>query len=162
MDARKGLLVVGVDGSPPSQRALEWAIEEAALRGAAVQAVTSYLPEPNDPVEPQPGWMAHARQQAEEAQRSAVEQAVKAHPGVEVAAEIVHATPADALILASRSADLLVLGSRGLGSVRGLLLGSVSQQVARHAACPVVVLPATESERPGTAEDLARMPGQRA
>jgi len=53
----------------------------------------------------------------------------------------VEGTAAAALVEESRGADLLVVGSRGLGGFRGLLLGSVGQQVAHHAACPVVIVP---------------------
>jgi len=64
------------------------------------------------------------------------------HPGdVEVEHRIVEGTAAAALVEESRGADLLVVGSRGLGGFRGLLLGSVGQQVTHHAACPVVIVP---------------------
>jgi nucleotide-binding universal stress UspA family protein len=62
-------------------------------------------------------------------------------PGVEVRGELVEGPPARALLEHARTADLLVVGSRGLGGFRSLLLGSVSQQVVHHAPCPVVVVP---------------------
>jgi nucleotide-binding universal stress UspA family protein len=61
--------------------------------------------------------------------------------GIELEADAVEGPPADTLIAAGRDAELLVVGSRGRGGFAGLLLGSVSQQCAQHAPCPVVILP---------------------
>ena len=69
-----------------------------------------------------------------------VREVLGAEPGCEVTVHPVHAAAAPALIAASKRADLVVIGSRGLGGFRGLLLGSVSEQVVRHAECPVVVI----------------------
>src|SRR6478752_266297 len=61
--------------------------------------------------------------------------------GVDVVAKVVRGHAADALLDASRGADLLVVGSRGHGTFAGTLLGSVSQHCAQHARCPIVIVP---------------------
>lgn len=71
---------------------------------------------------------------------SAVEEAVAAHPGVQVDTVARYGTPAGVLLEAARDAALLVVGSRGLGGFKGLLLGSVAQHCVQHAPCPVLVL----------------------
>jgi nucleotide-binding universal stress UspA family protein len=79
---------------------------------------------------------------------AAIEHAhAESHDGAQVAAEVVEAPAAEALITASTGADMLVVGSRGHGGFAGLLLGSVSQDCARHARCPVVIVPARAQSR---------------
>jgi nucleotide-binding universal stress UspA family protein len=132
-----GLIVVGVDGSDESRLALEWAIDEARLRDAEVLAVYAWLlvpvaaPDMPDTLD----W--------ELLQQSAVRFLsgfVPADPDVPLRRLVANGPAADALVEASEGADLLVVGSRGLGGARGLLLGSVSAQCVRHANCPVVVV----------------------
>jgi nucleotide-binding universal stress UspA family protein len=135
-------IVVGIDGSESSRNALRWAVEEAKLRRASVVAVhvwavpdaTMYggLAVTQNEVE---ALAQDAREFVEHAVEEAVPDAV-----VDVTPIAVEGNPATALIAAARSADLLVVGSRGLGGFKGLLLGSVSQRVAHHAPCPVVVI----------------------
>jgi nucleotide-binding universal stress UspA family protein len=150
-----GLIVVGVDGSDPSQRALRWALREAALRGDRVQVVTAWhLPllgtgefpwavvPPASYLEMESDDLARrARERLEQTVREAASQAA-ADEAVEVPTElrVVESGAAAALLDASRGADLLVVGSRGRGGFAGLLLGSVSQQCSQHATCPVVVV----------------------
>ncbi len=136
-----GVIIVGVDGSPGSLEALRFAIEEARIRGDEVRAVIAWhvpaaaydsglIPVPVDPED--------YRKIAEE---------TLARSLAEVEAGDVTVTPltregqaADVLVAESKDADLLVVGSRGLGGFKGLLLGSVSQQCAHHAACPVAIV----------------------
>ena len=138
-------IVVGVDGSDHSQRVLEWAVREAALRQAPLTVLTVHqvvgsawtgnpVVLPADRPEE-----AKARQAAEEA----VNQVLGAAGGSKPASVTVRAVsgfPARELVDASQDADLVVVGSRGGGGFRGLLTGSVSTQVVNHADCPVVVI----------------------
>lgn len=137
-------VVVGVDGSEGSRRALRWAASEASVRGDALELVhvweqpQAYAPQGLGayPIDPEP---------IEGAARALLEELVAEArglvPGVEVRGELVEGPPAQALLDAARNADLLVVGSRGLGGFASLLLGSVSHQVSHHAPCPVVLVP---------------------
>jgi nucleotide-binding universal stress UspA family protein len=136
-------IVVGVDGSVQSLDALRWAVDEARRRGAGVEAVyawslphVSTMHEALHVLDVDLGPMR-------EAARTLLETAVeKAGPGRDVAlVQLAVEGPASvALLAAAQDADLLVVGSRGLGGFKGLLLGSVGQQLAHHAPCPVVVV----------------------
>lgn len=134
------MIVVGVDGSDNAQRALRWAVEEARVRGVPVRVVTawSYLQQPEGF---DPSWgEAGARRILD----GAIDALGAAAEGVELERVVVCDLPARAVLDAARDAELLVVGARGLGGFRGLLLGSVSQQVAHHASCPVVIVPGDE------------------
>lgn len=142
-------IVVGVDGSEQAQAALRWALEEARLRQVRVAVIHAYVPNPSEFY----GWPgalsaeqldAFARQHDEQAQRllaEVVRGAGDLAEGVDVRTEAVRGVyPPQALIERSAAADLVVVGTRGRGGFKGLLLGSVSQQVAQHAQCPVVIV----------------------
>lgn len=144
-----GPIVLGVDGSVAGEHAVDFAFAEAAFRGAdlvALHAWTTWnapLPAPPDPSEPYsnpPGALG------EEEQRLLYE-ALAGHqeryPGVKVEHRVVHGNTREALIEASRSAQLVVVGTRGRGGFAGLLLGSVSQALLHHAHCPVAVVRGT-------------------
>ncbi|HXP32802.1 MAG TPA: universal stress protein [Acidimicrobiales bacterium] len=132
-------IVVGVDGSPPSERALDWAVAEAQRTGAALHLVSAWM---------FPMALGYAfTTTVHEVQQSAqdVIDRAMAHVGevagdVTVTGETSEQAPAPALIAAAKGADLLVVGSRGLGGFQGLLIGSVSQYCSRHATCSVVVV----------------------
>jgi nucleotide-binding universal stress UspA family protein len=134
-------VVVGVDGSAASDRALEWAVAEALRTGAVLEAHTSYEPGyvfvSNDEVQ-----MSMDKILGEAATRAA-----DAAPGVAFTGVKHDGIAAKDLIEASQNADLLVVGSRGRGGFKGLLLGSVSQQCALHAHCPVVIVRPPEGKR---------------
>jgi nucleotide-binding universal stress UspA family protein len=140
-----GTIVVGMDGSEGSIEALRFAIEEARLRGATLKAVSAWhVP----PAVYGAGWLAPAdadldeyRKLAESALSRSLEAAGASAAGVDVAPVVREGQPSDVLLEEAHTAELLVVGTRGLGGFKGLLLGSVSQQVAHHAACPVVVVP---------------------
>jgi nucleotide-binding universal stress UspA family protein len=154
-------VVVGVDGSAGSYEALRWAFAEARLRNtplrvlhawvylrALVPALVGY-PYTRDTIEPA---VADATAEAQQAAEAILEQALLelgAVDDVEVERVIVQGSPARALIDAASERDLLVVGSRGHGGFAGLLLGSVSQQCAQHARCPVVIVraPAAAKEQ---------------
>ncbi|MFB7476986.1 universal stress protein [Kitasatospora sp. NPDC056184] len=138
-----GRIVVGVDGSEPSKRALRWAVRQAELTGAAVEAVIAWE---YPTFHGARGWFppgstdeAELEGKARREAAKAVQEAVGPRPPAEVRVATRHGSPSGALIDASRGADLLVVGSRGLGGFSGMLLGSVAQHCTRHAACPVLV-----------------------
>ncbi len=137
-------VVVGVDGSEGSRRALRWAAAEATVRGDALELVhvwdppQSYAPVDMEVYAADPEPIRDASQQLLD---DLVAAAQELAPGVEVRGSLVPGPPAQALLESARTADLLVVGSRGLGGFKSLLLGSVSQQVTHHAPCPVVIVP---------------------
>ncbi len=137
-------VVVGVDGSDGSIGALKFALEEARIRGAGIKVVNAWHIPPGiygSGWSPTPVDLDEYRKLAEKALLASVEESGIADSGVEVTTILREGHAADVLCEEATSADLLVVGSRGLGGFRGLLLGSVSQQVVQHAPCPVVVVP---------------------
>ena len=138
-------ITVGIDGSAHSIRALEWAIKEAAIRHAPVTVVTVHTV-------PMSGWTGNPitlpqdAEDQEEALRAAEEMTLKATSQLgaakpsSVTVRAISGFPAQELIEASRTADLMVVGSRGAGGFTRLMIGSVSSQVVHHAHCPVVVI----------------------
>ena len=137
-------IVVGVDNSPGARRALEWALDEAALRDATVVAVHAWqlpyvLSTPLGVVSVPVDDDATAEAEAELA--AVIDEVAAAHPATPVERQVVLGSPAAALIEEGADAQLIVVGSRGRGGFAGLLLGSVSHQLAHHAPCPVVIVP---------------------
>lgn len=139
-------VVVGVDGSASSAQALRWAVSEARVLGVPVVAVLAWQmasvspPEharAAGPVPPLSEWEAVARGVLE----ATVDLALDPDEAREVVQVLLHRRPTDGLLDTVRTNDLLVLGRRGRGGFDRLLLGSVSQQCAAHAPCPVVVVP---------------------
>jgi nucleotide-binding universal stress UspA family protein len=154
-------IVVGVDGSPGSDAALRWALEEARLRDAAVRVVHAYLVPQTMPAEAGVGIAGPTRHpvfSAEDLERlqaaaekeaqgiidTSLERVGEAAKGLTIERAPLAGPAAETLIAAGREAALLVLGTRGHGGFVGLLLGSVSQQCAQHPPCPVVILPQKE------------------
>jgi nucleotide-binding universal stress UspA family protein len=137
------IIVIGIDHSDGAKAALRFALEEARLRQATVRAVHvwqfDYLGAPGI-MGSLPGGEYEALRSAAEAALDATLQEVANAEGIEVERRVVQGAPAAILVEESRDADLLVVGSRGLGGFRQLLLGSVSQQCAHHAECPVVIV----------------------
>jgi len=140
----KPRIVVGVDGSDPSREALRWAITQAGLTGATVEAVIAwhypYLAAGY-------GWAPLAVMQASDWAEAAeklvtgvVSSVVDPATPVPVTTKAAEGSPAGVLIDAARGAQLLVVGSRGLGGFTEALLGSVSQHCVHHAPCPVVII----------------------
>lgn len=135
-------IVVGIDHSPHALRALRWAIDEARLRSATLELVHAY---PTPEVTAMPAIVtlpsgAELRAAGEETLKAVLEE-VGGAEGVEVVLRTEPGGAAWVLTSVAEGADLVVLGARGLGGFRGLLLGSVTQQVASHSPCPVVILP---------------------
>jgi nucleotide-binding universal stress UspA family protein len=132
-------IVVGVDGSEPSKQALRWAAHLAATFSARLVAVTSWDFPTSYGFAAVPSDWDPARDM-----RQALDEAVQAVFGDEPPAglrrEVREGGAAMVLIEASRGATMLVVGSRGHGGFTGLLLGSVSSNVAEHAPCPVLII----------------------
>lgn len=135
-------LMVGVDGSDGAARAVRWAVAEAEARPARITAVMAwtYLDQRHGPGQPDfdPAY-------TEETARQALDSYLGEAVGEDAARSIGRRTPCDlparALLDAAADADLLVLGTRGVGGFKGLLLGSVAHQLVSHSPCPVVVVP---------------------
>jgi nucleotide-binding universal stress UspA family protein len=139
-------IVVGIDGSEHSNRALAWAATEAKLRGSTLVLVHAWHFPPAMP-DPLDGGFAHI--DFEGAAKEVIDEAKSTlDPDLLVETEIANESAGRALITASDGADLVVVGARGLGGFKGLLLGSVSQQVAHHAHGPIVIVPVDRQAMP--------------
>ncbi|MCP9990361.1 MULTISPECIES: universal stress protein [Streptomyces] len=142
----KGPVVVGVDGSAAGERAIEFAFAEASLRGAPLRAIhawTLWNAPPSQLHEGADTYVAMPKGVAEAEERLVSEALAgcrERYPGVSVESRAPRGQTREALIEASRSARLLVVGARGRGGFAGLTLGSVSQAVLHHAYCPVAVV----------------------
>lgn len=132
-------IVVGIDGSDCSARALDWAVHEAVRRGAVLDVVSAWM-FPMAIGYSFTSTVESVRQSAQKLVDASITHVTDVAPDVVVRGEICEKAPTLALIEASVGADLLVVGSRGMGGFLGLLLGSVSQSCVRHASCPVVVI----------------------
>jgi nucleotide-binding universal stress UspA family protein len=148
-------IVVGVDGSEGAAQALRWALGEARLRGASLRVVHAWsvplvlsipsagafgVPEPAESIQQVRAALHKEADNVLEAALHGIEA-----DDIEVQAEVVEGKPARVLMEAAADADLLVVGSRGLGGFTGLLLGSISQQCAHHAPCPLVIVPSSNA-----------------
>jgi nucleotide-binding universal stress UspA family protein len=138
-------IIVGVDGSGHSRRALEWAMKEAAMRHAPLTILT---------VHPAiVGYFGGVVTSAGDLELTEQTQAAVKVEGDQVLAELigphpesvtvraVHGFPVEELVDASKDADIVVLGSRGVGGFTRMLLGSTAGQVVQHAHCPVLIVP---------------------
>jgi nucleotide-binding universal stress UspA family protein len=134
-------IVVGVDGSTGSLDALEWALEEGRRRGATVDVVHAYLPPAVDTYFAPTVDPVVFREAGASMLRAAIAHAAPVEGGPKVLAHLVMDSAGPALVERARGADLLVVSSHGHGAFAGMMLGSVSQYVTRHATCPVVVVP---------------------
>jgi nucleotide-binding universal stress UspA family protein len=138
-------IIVGIDGSDHSRRALEWAMREAALRRVPLTVLTvheivvgywGYLG-----VDPAAHAAAeHTYRMAQVEVDKVLDELGDARPE-SVTVRSVNGGPARQLLTAARHADMIVVGSRGAGGFARLLMGSVSTQVSHHARCPVVIVP---------------------
>ncbi|MEW6470874.1 MAG: universal stress protein [Actinomycetota bacterium] len=137
-----GHIVVGVDGSPEAAAALRWALGEARLRHATLEAVHAWLfPVVGDVPGAAVDSLARALERAADGLlNQVVDDVAGTDPGVKLERRVVEGAAAAVLIDAAAGADLLVVGSRGRGGFAGLLLGSVAQQCLHHAPCPVVLV----------------------
>jgi nucleotide-binding universal stress UspA family protein len=153
-------ILVGVDGSDHSRRALEWAMREAAHHDVPLTVMTVhpgpvrpatqiYWDIPNLPEDSH--TLEHIRAAVGQFTDKVANELGEAAP--EVTVNVTRGDPAQELVNASHDCDMVVVGSRGSGAWAQLLLGSVSSKVTHHAACPVVVIPAAgETRLPRPAE----------
>ncbi|MEU4096434.1 universal stress protein [Streptomyces sp. NPDC026673] len=144
--AAGGPVLLGVDGSPAGENAVDFAFAEAALRDTGILALHAWtpwntpVPPPQDPALPyacRPGELAGIE---ERLVAEALAGRRERYPGITVQTKMVRGGTREALIEESRTAQLLVVGARGRGGFTGLVLGSVSQAVLHHAHCPVAVV----------------------
>lgn len=133
-------IVVGVDGSEPSLRAVDWAADKAALRGVPLRVVYASLWERYERAVFAEGPARSEQILTDVLVEAAAKRARQRAPDVKISTEVVPQGPVPVLVREARDASALVLGSRGHGGGAELLLGSVSQAVAAHADCPVIVV----------------------
>ena len=137
-------VVVGIDGSAGARAALRFAAEEAVQRRLPLRIVCAWEAPAGTYVgeafAPTADGFVEAEHHAEEVLRTALER-VAVGAAVETEALAVEGNPAQVLLEQARDAALLVVGSRGRGAAASLLLGSVSQKLAHHAPCPLVIVP---------------------
>lgn len=136
-------ILVGLDGSESAGAALEFAVEEAALRGAALKVVTAWeLPTMEQPLKrSMPQTFAGLQSQAEVIVAEAVERVKELDPDVPCEGMALEGRPQTVLLDEAEGAVLAVVGRRGQSGLALLLMGSVSRHVVDHAPCPVVVVP---------------------
>jgi nucleotide-binding universal stress UspA family protein len=139
-----GTIVVGIDDSTEAKAALRFALEEARFRQArllAIHAIDSFGSYPSLAVD-----VSTVHRAAEDLLENVTGEVIGERGDVEIERRVVDGAPGAVLVAESRSADLLIVGSRGHGGFAGLLLGSVSQQCAHHAECPVVIVRPTSAK----------------
>jgi nucleotide-binding universal stress UspA family protein len=142
-----GVIVVGIDHSAGAKAALRFALEEARLRQATLRVVHAwqfgYIGATGFELPAVGGELEDFRQGAEAALDETLREVVADGDSVTIERRLDQGAPAAVLVEESRAADLLIVGSRGHGGFAQLLLGSVSQQCAQHAFCPVVIVRGT-------------------
>ncbi|MFF9060495.1 universal stress protein [Streptomyces sp. NPDC014882] len=151
-------VTVGLDGSRESRAAVEWAAREAKLRGLPLRIVHVWQPVP-EPMAQAP--LLGAETQAHWTERIPREAAAGVglrHPGVEVTGEQLSGPAGDVLAEAANSAELLVLGSRGLSGIGGFMIGSVGLSAVAHTERPVVLVRALEGAADEHEPDPAGIP----
>ena len=163
-DGDQPRIVVGVDGSASSEQALRWALRQAELTGATVEAViawhfhylsSSHVVLPTDVLAPSTDF----RKIAERVLADTVSRATGGDLHAPVTQEVLEGDAAAVLVRESAGADLLVVGSRGHGGFAEALLGSVGQHCVHHAACPVVIIRGDVRAAGPTAATPAQQPG---
>jgi nucleotide-binding universal stress UspA family protein len=144
-------IIVGIDGSNGSKSALRWAMTQAGLTGASIEAIATwrdptlmgypygYVPTPI----PEDRYAALTKKVLD---ATIAEVSAQFDQPVEVHARVLHGPAALMLLEAAADTQMLVVGSRGHGAFAGMLLGSVSQYCVQHLTCPVVVIPPPQTE----------------
>jgi len=139
------MIVIGVDGSDAAKEALQYGLHEASMRGTRVRVVHAWMHSSAIPATG-PGMLpavdaSPIRAAAEDLLRKTVE-AVAGDAADRIDRVVVESPAGPGIIANARDAELIVVGRRGLGTMRSLVLGSVSSYVVQHATCPVLVVPA--------------------
>jgi nucleotide-binding universal stress UspA family protein len=145
----KPVIVVGVDGSPVSAEALRWAAGQARLTAGTLRVVHAWSPPAIATVGIPPlrfDW-SELREQAQAFPGRFAREVLGDDPGVAIVTVAKTGGEAQVLVDESEHADLLVVGSRGAGGLRGMVLGSVGHHCAAHAHCPVVVVHPKDAPR---------------
>lgn len=135
--ASSARVVVGVDGSETSRHALRFAAAEAAAHGTALEVVHcwNFLDQPGDTFDP-----GYGEDKARANASAIVDEVLGADRPADLVLTLVNDHPSPALVQAGEGALMIVVGARGLGGFKGMLVGSVSQHVVQHAPCPVLVV----------------------
>src|SRR5215471_17651374 len=134
-------VLVGVDGSEESLRAVEWAAMQAKRHGSPLRIVSAPAMPPRMRAEVDPVTVANAlRGMAAQSLAAALTRSEEVAPGLPVDTGLLSGPPAVALSAAGGGASMLVVGARGIGGFAAMILGSVSRYAAMHAACPVIVV----------------------
>jgi nucleotide-binding universal stress UspA family protein len=143
-------ILVGVDGSECSQGALEYAAEEAALRGAPLRIVCVWdVPDVGKAVSSYPKeFLKIIQDEAKAIVAKARDRVTELKPTLTVDAEVIKGHPSDVIVEEAKDAALVVVGNRGRGGVASLLLGSVSHHVVHLAPCPVTIVRIEAAEWP--------------
>ena len=144
-----GAIVVGADGSPSSDVAVDWAAEEAARRGLPLHVIHAFSFEHTMTRSGLGHSFDDLRQVAHRVRKDAVDRARRAQPELSITWDEPAYAPAGALVGASGTAATVVVGARGVSATGGVLVGSVSAQLAMHARCPVVVVHDRPTAPPG-------------
>jgi nucleotide-binding universal stress UspA family protein len=146
------IVAVGIDGSEQAFAAAKWAVDVAARRHVPLEVIHSWsIPLPPVGLGPAPVGLSddHIREAAQSVLDDATTRLNASAPDVVITGTLYPGTPATALLEAAERSSLVVVGSSGLDRVTEFILGSVTQQVVAHAACPVAVVPMNESNEPG-------------
>jgi len=133
-------IVVGVDGSAPSKAALAWAVRQARLTGAVVEAVIAWEVPLTVRTPWPPAWSTDFRGAAEHLLADAIADMPDSADRAGIRPRVMEGNAAQVLREAAAGADLLVVGNRGHGALAEALLGSVSQECVQRAMCPVLVI----------------------
>jgi nucleotide-binding universal stress UspA family protein len=150
-------IVVGVDGSESAKAALAWAVRQAGLTGATVEAVIAWhypVAFGGAPFAPVGVMDTDFAGSAGRVLSMAISETVDPACRVKVSSTVREGNAAQILIEAADAADLLVVGSRGHGGFAEALLGSVSQHCVHHARCPVVIIPGLKRHGPGAGDQI--------
>lgn len=141
-----GTITVGLDGTDHSVAAADWAAHEAARRGSALRLVHAWVWRPTDTA--YVGDRAAEERMVRTMLSDAKAHVAKAHPGLNISTELSVDDPVPTLVAEAARAEMLVLGSRGYGTLAGYLVGSVSLHVLRRTTRPVVMVRGTGQEAP--------------
>jgi nucleotide-binding universal stress UspA family protein len=144
-----GVVVVGADGSQGAACALDFAIREAALRGVSLRVVSAWEIPPSvlASVVASKEFYEEFRESAVKVAEESAARVAELEPGLKHEEVVVEGQAAKALLANAEDAELLVVGRRGHGSFREMLLGSISRQVVVHAKCPLVIVPCPVQEQ---------------
>lgn len=151
-------ITVGLDGSPESRAAAEWAAREARMRALPLKILHVWEPLP-EPAAQAPLLGGETRQEwTDRIPRESAEGIRLRHPGLEVITDQVTGSAPEALAEAADGSELMVLGSRGLGGIGGFMVGSVSLCVIAHTVRPVVLVRAAQQAADEHRMDPAGVP----